>query len=307
MSPHIIPPYLQPGDTIAIVAPARSVTHEQMAPAVRYLESKGYRVRMDEELFRVHHQFAGTEQERADFFNKLLKDPAVKALWCARGGYGSGRMIDLVDFDLLKVQPKWIAGFSDESMFLNHIDRHCRMANLHSTMPIFMSQREGQELKDVELATDSFLQALEGRFQSFDLSANQSHHLSDFEGEVIGGNLSVLCSMAGSVSESDWDGRILFIEDLDEFYYHIDRMMLTLKRSGKLDRLKALLVGSFIQMHDHTVPFGYDVREIILQHCGDKSYPVIFDVNSGHHLQNMTIPFGVPAKFKNALLTFATP
>jgi muramoyltetrapeptide carboxypeptidase len=301
----IIPPYLEPGDTIAIVAPARSITPEQVLPAATYMESKGFKVLLHPDLYRVHHQFAGTEQERAGFFNSMLANPEVKALWCARGGYGTARMIDLVDFGLLKQQPKWIAGFSDVTVLLNHIDKHCHMASLHSTMPIFMHNKEGKDLSDMRLAIDSLAQSLSGNFPVFDLSGHEKFHGMDFEGEVIGGNLSVLCSIAGSTSETDWNNKVLFIEDLDEFYYHIDRMMLMLKRSGKLDGLKALLVGSFIRMHDHTVPFGWNVRDIILQHCGAYQYPIIFDVNAGHHQQNMTIPFGIPAKFKNALLTFA--
>jgi len=305
--PSIIPPYLKPGDTIAIVAPARSVTPEQMQAAVQYVESKGFKVLQDPDVYRNDKQFAGTEQQRADFFNRMLADTSVKALWCARGGYGTGRMVDLIDFDLLKQQPKWIAGFSDETVLLNHVSHQCSMASLHSTMPIFMSQKEGKDLEDVSLAIDSFLAALSGELMGFDFSQNETHRQVDFEGEIIGGNLSVLCSISGSVSEADWRDKILFIEDLDEYYYHIDRMMLMLRRAGKLDGLKALLVGSFIQMHDHQVPFGYDVREIILQHCADQNYPIVFGVNAGHHLQNMTIPFGIPAKFNNALLTFANP
>ncbi len=278
-----------------------------MQPAIAYLESKGYKVFQHPGLYRIHHQFGGTEQERAELFNDLLANPEVKAIWCARGAYGTARMADMIDFSLLDKQPKWIAGFSEESVLLNHIYRHCHMASLHSTMPIFMHQREGKDLEDVKLAIDSFVAALEGKFMPFNQSGSEIHHPGDFEGEIIGGNLSVLCSMAGSVSEPVYDGKILFLEDLDEYFYHIDRMLLSLKRAGKLKNLKALLVGSFIQMHDHAIPFGYDVREIILQHCSSYGYPIIFDVNTGHHLQNMTIPFGIPARFKNALLTFATP
>lgn len=302
----IIPPYLKKGDTIALVAPARHVTPEQMQPAVEYVESRGFRMLVHPDVYRIHHQFGGTEQERADLFNRMLAAPEVKAIWCARGAYGTARMIDLVNFDLLKKQPKWIAGFSDESVLLNHVYR-LNMASLHSTMPVFMNQREGDDLKDVRLAIDSFLSALSGGFMPFDLSANESYNVADFEGDIIGGNLSVLCSISGSVSETDWNGKILFLEDLDEYLYHIDRMILALKRAGKLKGLKALLVGSFIQMHDHQIPFGYNVREIVLQHCLEYGYPIIFDVNAGHHLQNMTIPFGVPSKFKNGLLTFANP
>jgi muramoyltetrapeptide carboxypeptidase len=303
----IIPPFLQKGDTIALVTPARLVTREQMKPAIEYVESKGFKVLQDPDLYRVHHQFGGTEEQRAELFNRMLADTSVKALWSARGAYGTARMVDLVDFSLLEKQPKWVSGFSDESILLNQIHRRHHMASLHSTMPVFMHGKQGAELEEVKSAIDSYLLALEGKFMDFDLTANSTFNKRDFEGEIIGGNLSVMCSMAGSVSEPEYDGNILFLEDLDEYYYHIDRMILMLKRAGKLKNLKALLVGSFIKMHDHEIPFGYNVKEIILQHCQYYGYPIIFDVNAGHHLQNLTIPFGVPAKYKNGFLTFANP
>lgn len=261
---------------------------------------------MHPDLFRVHHQFAGNEVERADLFNRMLADQSVKALWCARGGYGTARIVDLIDFSILSRQPKWIAGFSDVTVLLNHAMRQCNIASLHSTMPVFMDQKEGKELEDVKLAIDSLASDLSGDFIPFDLSVNEKFNETDFEGEVIGGNLSVLNSISGTASEVDWTGKILFIEDLDEYYYHIDRMLLTLKRAGKLRNLKAMLVGSFMQMHDHPIPFGYKVKEIVQQHCQKYKYPIIFDVNVGHHLQNIAIPFGIPAKYKNGLLTFAT-
>lgn len=302
----IIPPYLQPGDTIALTATARSITAEQIAPAVQELESAGYKVLIDEALFRVHHQFGGSDTERAEFFNAMLLNPEVKAMWNVRGGYGTGRMVDGIDFEILKRHPKWLIGFSDYTVIHCHVSKQLEMATLHATMPVFMWNKEGEEFLQVRKAIQSMLDVLSGKSISMDVSAGPSHNLHSFEGAIIGGNLSVLLSVMGTDSEPDLDGKILFLEDLDEYYYHIDRMMQTLSRSGKLKNLKALLVGSFIQMHDHTIPFGYSVEEIIKDHCLQYGYPIIFNVNSGHHLENMALPFGVPVKFQNGILTFAT-
>lgn len=300
-----IPPYLKEGDTIALTASARSITREQIAPAVEFMQSKGFKLLIDDDLFRVHHQFGGTDVQRAEFINKMITNPEVKALWNVRGGYGSGRMIDELDVNLLSQNPKWMIGFSDYSVVHHHVMRHCGIAVLHATMPIFMWDKQGKELEDVQMAMDSLASALKGNFQALNCQNSEVLNPKDFQGEVTGGNLSVLMSIKGTNSETDWTNKILFIEDLDEYYYHIDRMMQTLRRSGKLKGLKALMVGSFIQMHDHTVPFGKNVKEIITEHCSGYGYPIIFDVNAGHHLQNMTIPLGVLTEFKNGIITFA--
>ncbi|HEY1046907.1 MAG TPA: LD-carboxypeptidase [Bacteroidia bacterium] len=301
-----IPPFLKEGDTIALTASARSITREQIAPAVEFMQSKGFKLLIDEDLFRVHHQFGGTDKQRAQFTNKMIANPEVKALWNVRGGYGSGRMIDELDVNLLSNHPKWMIGFSDYTVIHHHVMRHCDLAVLHATMPIFMFDKQGKDLEDVEMAMNSLVSALKGDFQSLNCQNSELINAKDFKGEITGGNLSVLMSIQGTNSETDWTNKILFIEDLDEYYYHIDRMMQTLRRGGKLKDLKAVLVGSFIQMHDHTVPFGMNVKEIITEHCASYGYPIVFDVNAGHHLQNMTIPLGVLTEFKNGIITFAS-
>lgn len=301
----IIPPYLEKGDTIALTATARSISEEQIAPSVEFMKSKGFNVLVDPELFRVHKQFGGTDGQRAEFFNKMLANPSVKALWNVRGGYGTGRMVDGIDFGLLQRQPKWLIGFSDYTVIHCQVQKQLGMATMHGTMPIFMFQKSDTEYDEVMDAHRSLANALMGKHPGFDLKSNFKVNEADFEGEIIGGNLSVLLSVMGTPSEPDLEGKILFIEDLDEYLYHIDRMFQTLRRSGKLKGLRALLVGSFIQMHDHQVPFGYEVNDIVLEHTQNYGYPVIFDVNAGHHLQNMAIPFGVGSKYQNGILTFA--
>lgn len=302
----IIPQYLKPGDTIAIAAPARSISFAQLEAAKRWVESKGYTIFIHPELYAVHHQMGGSDTHRSNLFNELLAMDNVKAIWCARGGYGCLRMVDGIDISLLKRNPKWIIGFSDITVIHNHILRNCNQAVLHATMPIFMDQKVGQDYESVGLAINSMLKVLSGQPYQFDLKACETVNKNEFDGFVIGGNLSVLVSILDSVSEMPFENTVLFIEDLDEYFYHIDRIFILLKRSGRLKNLKALLVGSFTNMHDHTIPFGQDVKSIIKQHCADYGYPIVFDIDAGHHLNNMAIPFGVPVSFQNGILTFAT-
>ncbi len=299
------PPFLKPGDTIAIAAPARSISFEQLKAAKDHVEKKGFKIFLHKDLYATENQFGGSDSERARIFNELIANTEVKAIWCARGGYGAIRMVDKIDMPLLRSNPKWLIGFSDITVIHSHCMHNADIPVIHATMPIFMSEKKGKELKEVATAIDSMLSLLTGDTWHMDLKANEKHNIRDFEGEIVGGNLSVLASIVDSASEISFDRKILFIEDLDEFYYHLDRMLLMFRRSGRLKDLKALLVGSFIDMHDHTVPFGKTTKDIILEHCYGYGFPIIFDINSGHHLQNMAIPLGLPVHYQNGILTFA--
>lgn len=301
-----LPPYLKKGDIIAIAAPARSISYEQLKLAKDWVESRGFEVYIHPDLYKVSNQMGGTDQHRAHLFNELLSKKEVKAIWCARGGYGCLRMVDGIDIQLLKENQKWIIGFSDITVIHSHVLRNANLAVLHATMPIFMDNKIDNEYGEVGAAIDSMLEVITGQAYSFDWSQNEILNKKDFKGEIVGVNLSVLASLVDSISEIDFDDKILFIEDLDEYYYHIDRIMIMLKRSGRLNKLRGLMVGSFINMHDHTIPFGQDVKSIIKQHCEGFGYPIIFDIEAGHHLKNMAIPFGVPVSFQNGILTFAT-
>ncbi|MDI1233369.1 MAG: LD-carboxypeptidase [bacterium] len=301
-----IPPYLNKGDTIAIAAPARSISYEQLRLAKAWVESKGFNIFIPNDLYISENQMGGSDQHRAALFNDLLSRKDVKAIWCARGGYGCLRMVDGIDISILKNNPKWIIGFSDITVIHSHVLKNCNLAVLHATMPIFMDNKLDKDYEDVGLAIDSMLDVISGKSYKFNLIPNEIIHSSFFDGEIVGGNLSVLMSIIDSNSEINFDDRILFIEDLDEYYYHIDRILLMLKRSGRLSKLKALLVGSFTNMHDHTIPFGQDVKSIIMQHCAGYGYPIIFDLEVGHHLKNIAIPFGVPISFRDGILTFAS-
>lgn len=285
----IIPSYLQSGDTVAIAAPARKISQEELAPAVAMLEKAGFNIYYDNRLFAQHHQFAGDETVRAAYIQDLLDNPEVKAIWCARGGYGSARIIDRLDFSFFCQHPKWICGYSDVTVFHNHIHRNFNIATLHTTMPI--SVKEG--MYDTP-ATQTFIAALKGEPLSYELPLHPLNRLGNVTAPVVGGNLSMLYSLLGSPSDLNTDGKILFIEDLDEYLYHIDRMMTNLERNGKLAKLAGMLVGHLSDMHDNTIPYGKNAEEIVAEHCAKYDFPVLFNFPAGHLPDNRAIRLGLP-------------
>ena len=283
----ILAPYLFPGDTIALAAPARKISKAEIQPAERWLKSVGFNIFYDGRLFAENHQFAGDDTCRARYFQNLLDDDTIKAIWCVRGGYGSARIIDRLDFTHFRQHPKWICGYSDITVFHNHIQRHLQTATLHTTMPINVTEMNTQSP-----ACQSFLNALTGKTLTYEIEPHPLSKTGPFSGILTGGNLSMLYSLIGSPSDIDTTGKVLFIEDLDEYLYHIDRMMLNLKRSGKLSHIKALLVGHLSDMHDNTVPFGKTAEEIVADHCLEFDFPLIFNVPAGHLVDNRAFRMG---------------
>lgn len=282
----VLPPFLQPGDTIGICATARKVSREEMAPAVQLLEKAGYRVVFGNNLFRAENQFSGSDAERASDLQVFLDDPQVKAVISARGGYGTMRIIDCLDFSGFKKSPKWIIGYSDITVLHAHIHRHCGTASLHATMPINFG-------KD-EYSTQTLLDTLAGKLPQYE-SRNETivpNRDGSAEAQIVGGNLSLLYAMQGSVSDIDTAGKILFLEDLDEYLYHIDRMILSLKRAGKFSGLKGLVIGGMDDMKDNAVPFGKSAEEIIAEHVAEYDFPVVYGFPAGHGKKNFALPLG---------------
>lgn len=283
----IIPEYLKKGDTIAIAAPARKISPEEMEPALQFLQESGYQVYYDERLWAAEHQFAGSDEVRSQYIQDLLDRPDIQAIWCARGGYGSVRIIDRLDFTTFRAHPKWIIGYSDVTVFHTHINQNLGIATLHATMPVNV---KGRPFDQPHLQT--MIHALSGNALRYEIPTHPLTHRGNFDAPVIGGNLSILYSLLGSPSDIDTAGKVLFIEDLDEYLYHIDRMMENLDRNGKLSKLAGLVVGHLSDMHDNTIPFGKSADEIVAEHCRKYDFPVIFNFPAGHLTDNRAIRMG---------------
>ena len=278
-------PYLDKGSKVAIAAPARMVTTEEMAFAIHWLEENGFIPVYDERLFVQHHIFAGDDAFRVSVMQQYLDDESVAAIWLARGGYGGIRIIDQLDFTKFLKHPKWIAGFSDGTVFHGKLQR-LGVPSIHSSMPYFFSEKTPE-------AQQSLYDAMTGKPLHYEFASHPLNRIGEVEGEIVGGNLSVLYGMMGSDTFPDVDGKILFIEEVDEYVYHIDRMMRALKRAGKLDRLKGLIVGGLTQIHDNAQPFGQTVEEVIADAVKEYDYPVCFGFPAGHFADNKAVLFGL--------------
>ena len=273
------------GDKIGIISTARKISLEELKPSIKLLEEWGLKVVFGKNLFEEDNQFSGTVSQRSSDLQSMIDDDSIKAILCARGGYGTVQIIDKVDFSHLIKNPKWIIGYSDVTVLHSHLHQ-LGITSLHATMPINFE-------KNTPKALESLKSAL---FGLGDLTEINHHHFNRFgkvEGEIIGGNLSILYSLLGSGSDINTDGKILFIEDLDEYLYHVDRMMMNLKRNGKLNNLKALIIGGMSDMNDNTIPFGKTAEEIILEYIKEFDFPVCFNFPAGHLDDNRCVRFGV--------------
>ncbi len=282
-----IPAYLKKGDKIAIVAPARKISNSEICYAIKTFENWGLEVVLAENLFKSNNQFAGTDEERISDFQQMLDDPTVKAIIAARGGYGSVRIIDKLDFSKFIKNPKWIIGFSDITVFHSHFHTNFGIETLHALMPINFIDDEKSNV-----SAESLRKALFGEKISYSLNSSKYNRKGVATGVLCGGNLSMLYSLNGSQSEINTEGKILFIEDVDEYLYHIDRMMINLKRSGKLNKLAGLIVGSMNDMNDNKIAFGKTVNEIISDVVAEYNYPVCFDFPAGHLKENYALILG---------------
>jgi muramoyltetrapeptide carboxypeptidase len=283
------PPALKKGDTVIIAATARKTTQQAMDPAIKILHGWGLKVLLAPNLFKEKDQFAGSDDERADGLQWALDQKDAKAIILACGGYGTIRIIDEIKFKKFRKDPKWIAGYSDATVLQTHL-LSLGIASIHSTMAF-------QFAKD-KAATESLRKALFGERLSYKAKAHILNRHGKAKAEVIGGNLSLLYALSGSKSHISTKGKILFIEDLDEYLYHIDRMMMQLKRSGQLKNLKGLVVGGMSDMKDNAIPFGKTAEQIIFDAVKDYKYPVCFDFPAGHIKKNNALYIGKKAQLK---------
>ncbi len=281
----IKPPSLKVKDTIAIVSTARKLPADEINAAVKIIEEWGLNVKLGKHLFDQHNQFAGTDEKRLRDFQENIDDKVVKAILCARGGYGTTRIIDNINFYKLYSNPKWIAGFSDVTAILCQL-HNLGIESIHSIMPLLFN------VPGSEGAVESLRRILFGQKIVYDVLPHSFNKKGYGYGNIIGGNLSMICTLVGTGSDIDTRGKILFIEDLDEYLYHIDRMMVQLKRAGKLHALAGLIVGQMTDMKDNIIPFGATAYEIIKEHTEGYPYPVCFDFPLGHVPENLAIPCG---------------
>ncbi len=281
----ISPPFLKKGDKVGIVAPARKIGQEELAPSLEIIRSNGLDVVYSNSIFSEDHQFAGSDLVRANELQQMLDDKSIKAIMFARGGYGSVRIIDKLDFSNFISNPCWLVGYSDATVFHSHVLQNFDIQTLHASMPINFKE-------NTIVALESLFNVLCGRLPQYEFNPQHLNRNGNSEGILTGGNLSVLYSLLGSNSFPKTDGRILFLEDLDEYLYHIDRMMMGLKRAGVLSNLTGLLIGSMTDMNDNTIPFGKTAEEIILETVDEYDYPVYFGFPAGHITDNMAIVMG---------------
>ncbi len=279
----IQPPHLKKGDKIAIIASARKIALEELGAAISVFKNWGLDVVLGDNLFKQNNQFSGTDAERAADLQTALDDKSIKAVISARGGYGTMRIIDKIDFSGFIEQPKWVIGYSDITVLHSHI-HSLGIQTLHATMPINFSKNEE--------AVETLMKTLFAKEFAYEFEASVFNKKGVAEAEVVGGNLSLLYALSGSVSDVDTKGKILFMEDLDEYLYHIDRMLLNLQRAGKLRHLAGLLVGGMTDMKDNAIPFGKTAEEIIIDAVKEYNFPVCFNFPAGHVDRNLALVLG---------------
>jgi len=283
-----VPHYLKKGDTIGIVCPSGYMPAENAATCIKTLEAWGYKVKTGKTLGRQFHYFSGTDKERLQDLQEMLNDTKIKAIFCARGGYGLSRIIDHLDFQKFKKNPKWIIGFSDITVLHAHIFQHYQIATLHA--PMAGAFNEGG-YKNEFIA--SLKDALNGVSTNYSCPPHVLNHIGQAEGELIGGNLSIIAHLIGSHSSYKTRHKILFLEDVGEYLYNIDRMMIQLKRAELFKHIKGLIIGGFSEMKDTSIPFGADVYSIIHHHIKELNIPICFDFPVSHETKNLALKIGL--------------
>lgn len=277
-------PILEKGDSIRIVSTARKISESELKETIQYIESKGFVATRGKHLYNAKDQFAGSDKERLEDLQEAIDDISIKAIWIARGGYGTHRIIEDLDINSLINNPKWIIGYSDVTVL------HCLLntksiPSLHATMPINFSNQSRESF-------EKLFEVLSGDLPTYTIPNHTFNQTGKAKGILIGGNLSILYSLTGTKLLSNFKDSILFFEDLDEYLYHIDRMMMNLKLSGVLRQIKGLIVGGLSDMNDNTIKYGKSAEEIVHEHMSEFQIPVCFGFPAGHQFENMPLIFG---------------
>ncbi len=278
------PEPLKKGDTVAITCPAKKLPHE-ITDAIKLLESWELNVVLGKTVPASYHQFAGNDELRAKDFQYFLDNDHIKAIFAARGGYGTIRIIDAIDFSGFAKNPKWIIGFSDITVLHSHIYANYEIQSIHGQMPLTIPDGTKPSLETLR-------KTLFGEELVYNYSGELKSRNGNAQGVLIGGNLTLMMMMSGSVSEIDYRDKILFLEDVGEYLYSVDRMMWNLKRAGKLADLKGLIIGGFTELKDNDIPFGETLEDIILTHVKEYNFPVCFNFPAGHITDNQALVLG---------------
>lgn len=283
------PPYLKTGDTVAIVAPSGILNNrsKEVDQAKDLLKSWGLYVVVGKHIFNQNNHFAGTDAERCEDLQKALDDPKIRAIWCARGGYGTVRILDMLDWTTFKKKPKWFIGYSDITAIHNDI-HNLGVESLHAMMCTSLTD----DLSKVEESISTFKDAVFGEALKYKLEGSEYNKPGEASGQLVGGNLTMLHTMLGSRTSIDVSGKILFIEEIGEYKYHIDRMLQSLKRAGYFNNCKGLIVGDMTKLRKNTTLWGSSIEELILDALSEYQFPIAFNMHAGHEHDNRALILG---------------
>nr|WP_299114075.1 LD-carboxypeptidase [uncultured Winogradskyella sp.] len=294
-SEMIQPPYLKAGDTVAIVAPSGILKNREgeVQQAVSLLKKWGLNAVVGKHVFSKANHFAGTDEQRCEDFQNALDDPKISAIWCARGGYGTVRILDKLDFTKFENNPKWLIGYSDITALHNQF--HNRgFQSLHALMCVSLTK----DLDDIRETVSTFKSAIFGSPVDYTLEGSKHNKVGNTSGQLVGGNLTMLHTMLGSETSIDTSGKILFIEEIGEYKYHIDRMLQSLKRAGYFKNCKGLIVGDMSKMRKNTTLWGTSVEQLILDAFAEYDFPIAFNMPAGHEKDNRAMVFGKTIELK---------
>lgn len=283
------PPYLKAGDTVAIVAPAGILKNKQatIEQAQKLLKSWGLHSVVGSNVFNQNNHFSGTDDQRCEDFQKALNDPKISAIWCARGGYGSVRILDKLDWSIFKKNPKWVIGYSDITAIHNQIHNE-GVESIHAIMCLSLTEN----IADIETSVNTFKDAIFGKPLSYTLKGSSYNKTGGASGQLVGGNLTMLHTMLGSKTSIDTSGKILFIEEIGEYKYHIDRMLQSMKRAGYFDNCKGVIVGDMSKVKTNSTVWGTSIEQLIIDALADYNFPIAFNMPAGHEKDNRALILG---------------